>query len=136
MTLIVCFDMRRGVTFFGKRQSADAKVRDRIARLANGKPIYMTVYSASLFKNTDADVRIAEELESAPQDAAVFAEDAGLSAFCGRVTRFVIYRWNKLYPRDGTAGFYPFDEGMKLVSMTDFEGSSHSRVTEEIWEAL
>ncbi len=136
MTLIVCFDMRRGVTFFGKRQSADAKVKNRIAELANGRPIYMTEYSASLFKDTDADVRIVSGLADAPDDGAVFAEDADLSAFRGRATRFVVYRWNKLYPRDASADFYPFDEGMKLVSMTDFEGSSHERVTEEIWETL
>ncbi len=134
MTLIVCFDMRRGVTFFGKRQSADAKVKNRIIEIADGKPIYMTEYSASLFKNTDAEVRIVSDIGSAPEDAAVFAESAELSAFRGRVTRFVIYRWNKLYPRDGSADFYPFDEGMWLVSMTDFNGSSHERVTEEIWE--
>ena len=135
MTLIVCFDAGRGVTFFGKRQSADSEVKRRIVKIASGEPVCMTKYSASLFRDTGANVALFEDLGEAPDDAVVFTESADLSRFGGKTDRLVIYRWNRKYPRDCVADFYPFDEGMRLVSMTDFAGSSHGRVTEEIWEA-
>ena len=135
MTLIVCFDAGRGVTFFGKRQSADAEVKRRIVKIASGKPIYMTEYSASLFRDTGAHVRVTSDLASAPSGSIVFAECADISRIGKNIDRLVIYRWNRKYPRDGVADFYPFDGGMSLRSIVDFAGSSHERVTEEIWEA-
>ncbi len=136
MTLIICVDEGRGVTFFGKRQSADRAVRDRIISLAAGAPIYMTGYSASMFRGTAADVRVVDDLSRAPLGAVCFAESADLSAVSGKVSRLVLYRWNRKYPRDGAVNFYPFDEGLRLSSIKDFAGTSHDRVTEEIWEAI
>ena len=133
MTVIVCFDTGRGTAFFGKRQCADRAVTARIVGLAEGRELVMSAYSASLFKGSGAEITVAEDFSSAGCDAVCFAENTDLSAFSGRADEFIIFRWNKVYPRDRAEGFFPYDEGMKLVSMRDFPGSSHERITEEIW---
>ena len=135
MTVIVCFDTGRGTAFFGKRQCADRAVTERVIELAAGRELVMSAYSASLFKGSGAGaaVTVKDDISAAGPNAVCFAENTDLTAFSGKADELIIFRWNKVYPRDRAEGFFPFDEGMKLVSIRDFAGSSHDRITEEIW---
>lgn len=133
MTLILCLDAGRGSTFFGKRQTTDSAVRERMINIAGEKPLSVNAYTASQFRDHIENIAVTDDILSLPDDAVCFVEDADPALFSGRVDRLVIYRWNKKYPRDRALGFYPYDEGMKLESIQDFAGSSHDRVTEEIW---
>ena len=121
--------------FFGKRQSADRAVIKRILSVSSGKTVYTEPYAAPLFRDCGAKTVQTGDFSSLSRDAVCFIENVDPASLADRIDRFVIYRWNRKYPRDCVADFYPFDEGMRLVSMTDFAGSSHGRVTEEIWEA-
>ena len=130
MTAIVCIDTGRGMTFFGKRQSSDSVLCERILSLSRGKKLVMDQYSSSRF--ADADVAVSD---GAPEeDGAVwFTETVDPAPWADRIDTFVIYRWNRAYPREMKLTLDPYDEGMRLSSITDFEGSSHTRITEEIW---
>ena len=133
MTVIVCIDTGRGMTFFGRRQSTDSVLRERIIAHAEGRPLVMDSYSASQFRDDDAPIEVTEEPFAAGPDAVVFTEDADPGPFAALADRLIIYRWNRIYPRDMTLTFDPFEEGMRLESILDFKGSSHDRITEEIW---
>ena len=133
MTAIVCFDTGRGMTFFKKRQSADRAVIKRILSVSGGKPIYIEPYAAPLFRGCGATVITTDDFTSLPRDAVCFIENVDPVSLVGAIDRFVIYRWNRTYPRDSAAGFFPYDEGLTLYSISEFKGNSHDRITEEIW---
>lgn len=133
MTVIVCFDTGRGMTFFGKRQSADRAVIKRILSVSGGMTIYTEPYAAPLFRDCGAEILPTDEFSSLPHDAVCFIENVDPASLADRIDRFVIYRWNRKYPRDRAVGFFPYEEGFTLQSISDFAGSSHDRITEEIW---
>ena len=86
-----------------------------------------------LFKGTDAKIKVSDNpLEAAKGDGVCFIEDKHLSEYKGEIDILVIYRWNRHYPCD----FY-FDLDIneyKLVESRDFEGSSHEKITKEIYK--
>ena len=132
MTVIVCIDTGRGMTFFGKRQSTDSVLRERVLSLSKGKSLFMNAYSASQFKGTDP-ITVSDEVPTAEKDSLWFTETVDPAPYADAVDTLVIYRWNRAYPREMILTLDPYDEGMRLCSVTDFEGSSHPRITEEIW---
>ena len=134
MTLVVCIDNDRGMTFFGRRQSTDRAVCERIAAEAADARLLMNVYSASRFRDVGKEITVcADPASEAKDDDVCFIEDADPSVLYGKIDKLIIYRWNKKYPRDRRLTVVPYDEGMRLESIADFRGSSHDRITEEIW---
>ncbi len=132
MTVIVCIDTGRGMTFFGKRQSTDSVLRERILALAEGKRLVMSPYTASQFAE-NGGVTISDGAPADTDDAVWFTETEDPAPWADSIDTLVIYRWNRAYPRELTLTLDPFEAGMRLCSVTDFEGSSHPRITEEIW---
>ena len=132
MTVIVCIDTGRGMTFFGKRQSTDSVLRERILSLAAGKKLIMNAYSASQF-GEDGAITVANGAPFDTEDAVWFTETEDPAPWADSIDTLVIYRWNRAYPRELLLTLDPFEAGMRLCSVTDFEGSSHTRITEEIW---
>ena len=133
MTAVVCIDTGRGMMFFGRRQSTDSVLRERVARLAKNKKLVMNSYTASQFRDFAADITVTDEPFSADEDSVVFAEDIDPAPYAAKIDRLVIYRWNRIYPRDFIFTLDPFGLGMRLESILDFKGASHERITEEIW---
>ena len=131
MTAVVCIDSGRGMSFFGRRQSTDGAVRERILSLAGGKALSMSEYSAAQFRGCVAEIRISSD--PAPYDGVYFFEEEDPAPYAEYADRVVIYRWNRNYPRDMTMTLDPFREGMRLESICDFSGTSHDRITEEVW---
>ncbi len=129
MTVIVCIDTGRGMTFFGKRQSTDSVLRERILALSGGGGLVVSPYTASQFTKNDS-VTVSDV---APADGVWFAEEVDPAPFAERIDTLVIYRWNRAYPREMKLTLDPYDAGMRLCSIADFKGSSHDRITEEIW---
>ena len=134
MTLIVCIDRDRGMTFFGKRQSADRVLYERILDAAHGRRLLMDRYSAFQFGERAKDICVVDDpAREAKDDDVVFVEDTATAGCAENKDTLIIYRWNKKYPHDTEFDIFPFDEGMRLECMTDLAGSSHERITEEIW---
>ena len=133
MTLVVCIDTGRGMSFFGRRQSTDSVLQKRIVSMAKGKALVMNAYSASQFRDCGEEIPVTSDAGSAGPDPVVFVEDVDPAPYLDGVDRLVLYRWNRIYPRDMTLNFDPYENGMRLESILDFKGSSHERITEEIW---
>lgn len=133
MTAIVCIEDRGGILFLGRRVSRDVEVARDIAR--DFRKILLSGYSLPLFDGVkiDTGVCVSPLLEGRAGDAA-FIEDASIKDNLGKISRLIIYKWNRTYPSDTKLGVLPEDEGFRLVSSCEFVGNSHKTITKEVYE--
>ena len=131
MNLIVVLDDRNGMLFNHRRQSRDRVLNERIAKICGGKLIVNT-YAAALFAGINVDLTIAEDpLSAAKPGEWCFLEDRSPAPVVDKIEKLIVYRWNRVYPSD-----LKFDldlSAMRLESTADFAGSSHEKITEEVY---
>ena len=128
-TVAVCVDDGQGLMLFGKRQS-----RDRVLISEFVKKIYIAPFSKLLFEQYP-DVSVADDPFSvAEEGSAIFVENLRIDERLDSVSTLIIYRWNRKYPSDVKFNVDPIKCGFKLKSSVDFKGSSHEKITKEIYE--
>ena len=132
MKVIVCLDERRGMMFNNRRQSRDSFLIEDVVKDLCGEKLFISPYSEKLFENADVKLKVKDNpLKAAKRDSVCFIENCSLADFKDEIDEVVIYLWNRHYPCD----FY-FDlnmEGYTLKSVTEFEGSSHEKITKEVY---
>ncbi len=133
MKLIVCVDDELGIRFNHRRQSRDRVLIQNLTAQLGGAPLHLTPYSVPLFSESTAKL-----LPSvAPYRAAdvgdyCFLEDAIPEEAFEKTEELILYRWNRLYPADV---YFTHDlSRFHLVSTEEFVGSSHDKITKEIWK--
>ncbi len=132
MTLFVCVDDDMGVLFNRRRQSKDRVLRARMLSLAKGHILYVSSFTAKQFEEGEEGYTVCDFYEKkAKKGDFIFAEDHEI--FLEGVTRLILYRWNRSYPADRFFRFDAEKEGFVLLETTDFVGSSHDKITEEIY---
>jgi hypothetical protein len=132
MNIIVCLDDRDGMLFMKRRQSRDSALCSRVLQVAQGKTLWMNAFSAGLFSGADVCVDEAF-LEKAGQGEYCFVENCDVTPYLDRIENVLVYRWNRHYPADTR---FPKDLVLGQRAMkeaTDFPGSSHERITEEVY---
>ena len=82
MTLILCVDDRGGLSFNGRRQSQDRRVREDLLTMAAGGTLWMDGYSRRQFTEPEA---AAIQVDRDP--AARAAEGAGCACWSSRTRR-------------------------------------------------
>ena len=134
MNVIVCADDAWGMLFNGRRQSKDRVLRARARLLAQGQPLWMNDYTARQFAEDQCPV-ITDELflEHAPEDAWCFVENRDLLPYLEKIRQVAVYRWNRLYPSDTGFPVELFADRWKHLSTVIFAGSSHEKITEEVY---
>ena len=130
MHLIVCVDQNNGMSFNRRRQSRDRTVPEDVMKMAQGATVRMEEASASLFSAYRGIMVSGDFLEAAQAGDYCFAERLPLPE---APETLILYRWNRVYPGDVFLDFRPEAQGMTLVSSEEFSGSSHKRITREIW---
>ena len=126
MKLIVCLDDNRGMLFNNRRQSRDRVLIENILEYCKGKKLYTNEYSAKLFPENS--VEIIEDMNEI-RNGYCFAENFTVNE--NDVEEIIIYKWNRVYPADV---YFNIDlNGWKLSETMDFEGSSHDKITREIY---
>ena len=134
MNLIVCLDDKDGMLFNKRRQSSDDALCARVMALTGAGRLYTDAYSAPLFSQAP-NLCVAEDFwDRCGEGDWCFAEKALPRNHLDRVRRLVIYRWNRVYPRDTVFPAARFTANWQLVSRTEFAGKAHERITEEIYE--
>lgn len=137
MKIIVCLDDKNGMLFNRRRQSRDSALRQHILNMCADGVLWMNRYSAAQFSGEDAgkDIIVAEDFldKAGPQDYC-FVENMDISAYASCVEQVIVYRWNRVYPRDMTFPEKLFSSRWKLVSREDFPGNSHEKITWEVYE--
>ena len=134
MNVIVCIDDRSGMLFNHRRQSQDRVLRQRLLAMTEGRPLCMNPYSAKQFSKEDpASISVSPEfLENASGEDYCFVEERSLLPFQDRIQRLILCRWNRAYPGDFFLDL-PLD-AFHLVSAEEFPGSSHEKITMEVYE--
>ncbi len=134
MIAVVCLDDLNGMMFNSRRQSRDRLLIGDLLSLVGTGILWMAPYSLSLFPD-DPGCRIEacdDFLEKAGAGEFAFVEDRDLTPYNDRTEEIVVYRWNKLYPRDMT---FPLDLSMWTSdSAKEFPGYSHEIITREIYK--
>ena len=135
MIAIVCVDDSMGMLFNNRRQSQDKILTEKIAKLAEGKKLWMNSFSYGLFensKNADA-VSDGNFLFKAAEGEYCFAENCPLKPVEDRIEKLIVFKWNRAYPSDVKLDISLTDGFWKLSEASDFAGSSHSKITMEVY---
>ena len=126
MKLIVCLDDNNGMMFNKRRQSRDRVLIENVLEFCKGEKLYTNEYSAKLFPENA--VEIFENVEQIG-NSFCFAEDFNVNE--EYVDEIIVYKWNRLYPADI---YFNINLGnWTLIETVDFEGSSHEKITREIY---
>ena len=135
MTAIVCIEDRGGILFLKRRVSRDREVYRDIAE--NYDKVYMTSYSLALFDGVkiNTGVRLLP-ISEGERGEVCFVESGEIADNLHKISRLVIYRWNRTYPSDVKLGFDPEEMGFKLVSTNELVGYSHEKITKDIYEKI
>lgn len=126
MKLILCVDEKGGFSFFGKRQSRDKILIERILEKAAGN-LYVSEYSAPLFSEFNG-VKTVKNFSDATCGY-FFAE--GLLPSLSSFDEIILYNWNRHYPAD--VFFAINEEEFILEGEDEFKGFSHEKITEKIY---
>ena len=127
MTIIFCIDESGGVAFNRRRQSRDSAVAaDAIALVGTLK---ISEYSAPLFAGNS--VETCDPLSET--EGAVFLERTDAAPLLDRADTLVIYNWNRRYPADVRFTADPAACGFELCEETEFPGTSHEKITRQVW---
>ena len=130
----VCVDEFGGMLFNGRRQSRDRVLISDLLDFAGDKKIIINDFSLSLFKDyLDRIILSPSPLNEAGENAVCFIENLPLADYKDKIETLVIYRWNREYPSDKKLDVSPEALGLKLISSSDFVGSSHKKITKEIY---
>ena len=134
MKLIFCLEKNKGMMFFGKRHSQDRELRKKLIEMTEGHKLWMSTYSAKQFAEYSSIIVDDDYMSKAQSDDYCFVEDKGYSV--DGVSEIVLCHWNRKYPSDK---FFEIDlkkEGFKKESTEDIKGSSHEKITIEVWRAV
>ena len=132
MKICVCLDKKNGMMFFGKRQSQDAVQRERFLSLVGNNKLWMSAYSAKLFGDLPNIVVDENYSANAGDDDYCFVEDKPFDI--SKCSKVVIYKGNRQYQADKSFTVDLKAKGFKKISTQNFAGSSHDKITEEIYE--
>lgn len=128
MIVAVCVDDNLGIQFNRRRQSKDAALRAKLLELSSGA-LRMSEYSAKQF---DCPVYAGEDyLSDAQMGEFCFCENTDYLEFADQIEKFLLFRWNRVYPADV---HFSFPGEWRLRSAEDFPGTSHETITMEVYE--
>lgn len=132
MIAIICIDDNNGMIFNNRRQSRDKTIIERIIRISEGSTLWMNKYSVKLFPDNDNICVSDNFLSECKENEFIFVENSSLLPVEAKITKLIVFKWNCSYPYDVILDIDI--EKMKLVSVDDFEGNSHEKITMEVYE--
>ena len=126
MKLIVCLDDNKGMMFNNRRQSRDKILIENVLEICKGEKLYTNEYSSKLFPEKFVEIFVSmEEIGN----GYCFAENFTVNE--NDVEEIIVYKWNRVYPAD--VHFNIDLDNWNLTETVDFEGSSHEKITREIY---
>lgn len=122
-----------GIMFNGRRQSQDSVLRERIVQLSSKSKLWMNRYSEKQFKENDVShINVSDYfLNEAIKGEFCFVENNEVKDYESSIEIIILYKWNKDYPSD--MSFNIDLRNWDCIKSTDFIGSSHEKITEEIY---
>ena len=133
LTVALVLDEREGMTIFGKRQSRDRVLISDFVSSMGDAPIYISPFSRVIFEPHEQVKVVENPFYDSVDGGACFIENYQPSQYIDMIGTLIIYRWNELYPSDVRFDLDVAAAGFKLAESYDFEGSSHKKITKEIY---
>ena len=131
MKLIFCLEKNKGMMFFGKRHSQDRELRKNLIETTGGHKLWMSNYSAKQFAEYSSIIVDDDYMSKTESDDYCFVEDKAYRT--DGVSEIVLCHWNRKYPSDKFFEIELKKAGFKKVSTEDIKGSSHEKITIEVW---
>ncbi len=133
MILIAAVDDAGGMMFNRRRQSQDRILREKILSLTGGGVLWMNAYTAGQFPE-GAPVQVDEAcLDRAGAGEYCLIENLSAKSHGGEIEKLILFHWNRRYPGDF---FFDIDvtaPGWALLETEEFPGSSHEKITMEVY---
>lgn len=131
MKLIFCLSKEGGMTFFGKRQSQDIKLREWILNRVSSSKLWMNEYSYKMFGSHEG-IEVSDlYMSKAGADDYCFIENGGYSA--ENADEIILCHWNRKYPADKFFDIEILKNGFELKERADIVGNSHEKITIEVY---
>ncbi len=136
MNVIVAIDDKCGMMFNKRRQSKDCELRIDLLEEAGMSKLWMNAYSYEQFmEEVGTNVCVDEDfVEKAESGEYCFVENIPLTEYKDRIERLILYKWNRVYPSDLKFDIDLSSGKWQLVSEEEFTGSSHEKITKEVWK--
>ena len=94
----------------------------------------MNNYYYKLFKDIDTgNIKVSEDFLNLSNDGFFLVEDKLLKLYEDKINILIIYKWNRIYPADLHFDINVNDDSWKLIDFEEFNGSSHEKITREIY---
>ena len=134
MRVSLCVDELGGMMFNRRRVSRDREVIADVCRDAENGKLYSSEYSAPLFEDAQIQPTVSSDfLDIAKKDDLCFVESEALAPYLSKITVLTVYKWNRRYPSDVKLDIAPERSGFKLLSVSEFAGYSHEKITKEVY---
>ena len=135
MIVMTCLDDKGGMMFNHRRQSQDRILREDVLNTAGERKLWLNSYSARQFTPEQQDrLQISENfLAEASEGAFCFVEQGPLGPVEEKIEQLILYKWNRLYPSDVRLDLPLAEHGWVLKESRDFAGSSHEKITREVY---
>ena len=134
MIIIAAVDDNMGLMFNHRRLSQDHLLRKNILEMTDGHRLWMNQYSYKQFCQGDDGPQINVDdsfMHEAAQGDFAFIEDAPVKPHEKWIEKVVLYKWNRKYPSDQKLDIDL--SGWRLISTEDFPGTSHEKITKEVY---
>ncbi len=132
MKLIFCIDKKNGMMFFGKRQSQDSVLREKLLEMVGEAKLWMSEYSAKQFEVSDKIVLDNDYVNKAGAGDYCFVENLGYSV--ENADEIVLCHWNRQYQANVYFDIDLKANGFQKVSTENIVGSSHDKITIETYK--
>lgn len=138
MNIFIFLDDKNGMMFNKRRQSQDTILREHIKNLVNNKTLYMNEYSYKLYKDIDNNnIKVSNDfLDKGTSDDFYLVENLPLINYTNKINSLIIFKWNRHYPSDLYFDINLLDNSWELIETIDFKGSSHEKITKEIYRRV
>lgn len=134
MKIIVCLDNNKGMLFNNRRQSRDSQVFEDISSYLQGD-LLIDKFSEKLIASSKIPYKIFEKgVTKCEVNSILFIENQSVKDLLPYIDQVIVYWWNRNYPCDFALDIDLQAEGFKSVSANEFVGSSHEKITREIFE--
>lgn len=131
MKIVLCLDKSNGLLFGGRRQSQDRILREKLLELVGDGKLFLNAYSAKQFES-DEKLAISEDfLGRAGTEDFCFIENTDIPVEAADA--FYLFFWNRDYPGDRHFDFDLKENGFKKMRTEQFAGSSHKKITLEVY---
>ncbi len=136
MNIIVAIDDKKGMMFNKRRQSKDKELRKNMLLEVGAARLWMNAYSFEQFEEeVGTNVCVVEEfVDKAKSGEYCFVENIAITEYEDRIEKLILYKWNRVYPSDLKLDIDLNSSNWQLVSTEEFAGSSHEKITKEVWK--